>query len=62
VEHRRYADGVGCLVFVFLLLALVFVGVGFVAHLLWIAAIVFFVAWVAGLAFGAGRRRGEPPR
>jgi hypothetical protein len=49
--------GVGCLVFLFLLFAFLFFGVGFLFHLLWIAAIVFFVAWVAGMAFGAGRRR-----
>ena len=49
----------GCLIFIFLILALLFVGVGFVFHLLWIAAIVFFVAWVAGLAFGSGRRHGD---
>jgi hypothetical protein len=50
---------VGCLVFLFLLFALVFVGAGFVFHLLWIAAVIFFVAWVAGMAFGAGRRHGD---
>ncbi len=47
----------GCLVALFLLLALVFAGVGFVAHLLWIVAIVFFVFWLAGFAFGRGQRR-----
>ena len=35
----------------FLLLALLFFGLGFAAHLLWIAAMIFFVAWVAGFAF-----------
>jgi hypothetical protein len=40
-----------------LLLALLFVGLGFAVHLFWIAAVVFFLAWVAGFAFrrGAGR-------
>jgi Flp pilus assembly protein TadB len=40
-----------------LLLAFLFVGLGFAVHLLWIAAIVFFVAWVAGFAFRRGSGR-----
>jgi len=48
----------GCLVLVFLLLALVFAGVGFAVHLLWIAAAVFFAFWLAGFAFARGQRRG----
>jgi len=48
----------GCLILVFLLLAVVFAGVGFVAHLLWIVAGVFFVFWLAGFAFSRGMRRG----
>jgi Family of unknown function (DUF5670) len=49
---------VGCLVAIFLLMALVFLGFGFVAHLLWIIAAVFFVFWLAGFAFGRGQHRG----
>ncbi|HMK64113.1 MAG TPA: hypothetical protein VK386_10870 [Acidimicrobiales bacterium] len=52
----------GCLVFVLLALAVVFLGVGFAVHLLWIAAAVFFVFWLAGFAWGRGRRRGERGR
>jgi hypothetical protein len=48
----------GCLVAAFLILALVFVGAGFAAHLLWILAVVFFVCWLAGFAFARGQRRG----
>ena len=48
----------GCLVVVFLVLAVVFAGVGFVVHLLWIVAAVFFVFWLAGFAFSRGMRRG----
>ncbi len=47
----------GCLVALFLLVALVFVGFGFVIHLLWILAIIFFVCWMAGFAFSRGQRR-----
>ena len=52
----------GCLIFVFLLLALAFAGVGFVVHFLWIFAVVFFVFWLAGFAFARGGRRGPGPR
>ena len=49
----------GCLIGLFLLLALLFAGFGFVAHLLWIVALLFFVFWLAGFAFGRGHRRGQ---
>lgn len=41
-----------------LLLALLFVGLGFAVHLLWIIAVVLFIAWVAGFGFrrGSGTR------
>jgi hypothetical protein len=45
------------IVLLLLLLALIFAGVGFALHVLWIIAIVFFVAWLVGLAFGKGSRR-----
>jgi hypothetical protein len=48
-------------ILVVLLLALLFAGLGFVAHLLWIVAVVVFFAWLIGWAIakgeGAGRRR-----
>jgi hypothetical protein len=48
----------GCLIFLFLLAALVFLGVGVVFHYFWIASAVFFVCWIAGFAFGRGKSRG----
>jgi len=42
---------------VLLLLAAVFVGVGFAVHILWWGAILFFAAWLAGYAFARGQRR-----
>ena len=48
----------GCLVAVFLLLAVVFAGFGFAFHLLWIVAVIAFVFWLAGFAFARGQRRG----
>jgi hypothetical protein len=52
----------GCLIFVFLVIALVFAGIGFVVHFLWILAAVFFVFWLAGFAFARGGRRGSRGR
>jgi hypothetical protein len=52
----------GCLVAVFLLLAVVFAGVGFAVHLLWILAIISFVFWLAGFAFARGQRRAQRRR
>jgi hypothetical protein len=54
---RTTVPGVGCLIIVFLVLAVAFAGIGFAAHVLWIAAAVFFVAWLAGYAFARGQRR-----
>jgi hypothetical protein len=49
----------GCFIALLLVLALLFAGFGFVVHLLWIVAILFFVFWLAGFAFGRGHRRGQ---
>lgn len=42
-----------------LLLVALFLGLGFAIHALWIVAVVFFIAWIAGFAFrsGEGSRR-----
>ena len=48
---------VGCLVFLLLVLAVAFAGIGFAVHLLWILAAVFFVCWAAGYGFARGQRR-----
>ncbi|HEY5246291.1 MAG TPA: hypothetical protein VIJ60_11535 [Acidimicrobiales bacterium] len=45
------------LVFILLLLLiLVFAGVGFAVHVLWIVAAVLLVLWLIGLVTGVGRR------
>jgi len=49
---------VGCLIALFLAAAVVFAGFGFVVHLLWVVAILFFIFWLVGFAFGRGQRRG----
>lgn len=42
-----------------LLLVLLFFGLGFAAHLLWIVAIVLLVLWVVGFAVGRGESAGS---
>lgn len=45
------------LIILALLLAFLFLGLGFTMHLLWIVAVVFLLAWVAGFAFRRGTGR-----
>ena len=46
------------LILLVLLLALLFGGLGFAVHALWIVAVVVFVAWLLGFALrGAGGSR-----
>jgi hypothetical protein len=42
-----------------LLLVLLFFGLGFTLHALWIIAIVLFVAWIIGLVIGRGENAGR---
>jgi len=42
------------LILLVLILALLLFGLGFAAHLLWIVAVIVFLFWVAGFAFGRG--------
>jgi hypothetical protein len=42
------------LVLLILLLALLFAGLGFAVHLLWVLAVIFAVIWVVGFAFRSG--------
>jgi hypothetical protein len=37
-----------------LLLALLFFGLGFTLHLLWVVAAIVFLVWIIGLALGRG--------
>jgi hypothetical protein len=41
------------------LLVLLFFGLGFAVHLLWIAAIVLLVLWLVGFAMGRGESAGS---
>jgi hypothetical protein len=42
-----------------LLLVLIFFGIGFTAHFLWIVAAVLLVLWLAGAAMGRGETAGR---
>ena len=41
-----------------LLLVLIFFGLGFAVHLLWIVAVVLLVLWLVGFAIGRGESAG----
>ncbi len=42
-----------------LLIVLLFFGVGFAIHFLWIVAVIFFVLWLVGAALGRGESSGR---
>ena len=43
------------IILVLLLLALIFGGLGFAIHALWIVAVVLLIAWAVAFALGRGR-------
>ena len=47
------------LILLALLLVLVFAGAGFAVHVLWIVAVVLFIAWLIGVALGRGESAGS---
>jgi hypothetical protein len=47
------------LILLVLLLVLLFAGLGFALHFLWILAVIFFVFWLAGVALGRGESAGN---
>ncbi len=47
------------LILLALLLVLLFAGLGFAIHLLWIVAVVLFVLWLVGLLLGRGEGSGR---
>ena len=44
------------IILVLLVLALIFAGIGFAVHVLWIVAVVLFVLWLVGLVTGIGSK------
>jgi hypothetical protein len=47
------------LILLALLLVLLFFGLGFAAHLLWIAAVILFILWIVGFGLGRGANAGS---
>jgi len=47
------------LVVLLLLLVLILAGAGFAVHVLWIAAVVFALFWLIGVALGRGESAGS---
>jgi hypothetical protein len=47
------------LVVLLLLLVLILAGAGFAVHVLWVAAVVFALFWLIGVALGRGESAGS---
>jgi hypothetical protein len=47
------------LILLLLLLVLILAGAGFALHVLWIAAIIFAIFWLVGVALGRGESAGS---
>jgi uncharacterized protein (DUF697 family) len=47
------------LILLLLLLVLILAGAGFAVHALWIAAVVFALFWIVGVALGRGESAGS---
>jgi hypothetical protein len=47
------------LILLALLLVVLFFGLGFAVHLLWIAAVILLVLWIVGFAVGRGESAGS---
>jgi hypothetical protein len=47
------------LILLLLILVLILAGAGFAAHVLWIAAVVFALFWLVGVALGRGESAGN---
>jgi energy-coupling factor transporter transmembrane protein EcfT len=56
---RTSRKGNGMLLVLALLVVLIFFGIGFTAHFLWVVAAVLLVLWLAGMAIGRGESAGR---
>jgi hypothetical protein len=56
---RTSKKGNGMLLVLALLVVLIFFGIGFTAHFLWVVAAVLLVLWLAGMAIGRGESAGR---
>ncbi len=53
------SGGIEVVILLALLLVILFFGLGFALHALWIAAAVLFVLWLIGFAIGRGEGAGS---
>lgn len=58
-ESSQLEKGGNVLILLALLLVLLFFGLGFALHVLWVVAVIFFVVWLIGLALGRGESAGR---
>lgn len=59
LPHVRDGHSTSMLLILALLLVLLFFGLGFTAHLLWIVAVILLVLWLVGFAIGRGEGAGR---
>lgn len=55
----RSTERIPMLILLGLLLVLLFFGLGFTLHALWVVAVILFVAWLIGLVLGRGESAGR---
>jgi len=53
-EKPSSAEDTMGLILLVLLIALIFGGLGFAVHALWIVAVIFFIAWLVGFGLRSG--------
>lgn len=58
-QIKRSQTGDIVLIVLLLLLVLLLAGAGFALHVLWVLAVIFFVAWLIGVALGRGESAGN---
>jgi hypothetical protein len=58
-KELRQTERTAMLIILGLLLVLLFFGLGFTLHVLWVVAIVLFLAWLIGLVVGRGESAGR---
>jgi hypothetical protein len=57
--RQRQEGGYVVVILLALLVVLMFAGIGFAIHVLWILAVVLLALWAIGLVIGKGERAGQ---
>jgi len=58
-SHNPYWRNIHMVLLLAFLVVLVFFGLGFALHVLWVAAVVLLVLWLVGFALGRGESAGN---